>query len=216
MRQSLVLEHLPLRLGFFLAETGLSTHAWRDVDYCGVDRHPRFPASNESPGSLEMIAEEARDVWEAYVEASDSEELNTELACARYFQREIQNLGVEAEIIYVEVLAVPKDITAHELSHEWMQRLTEDFSQWAVVHEKLTRRPTRLQKLGIDVSYPVPSFHSAIYQPGLEKTVPNLPDYLNEFGLVDELDTALALAERANQLESPWRPFCAIGVWRSS
>jgi hypothetical protein len=69
------------------------------------------------------------------------------------------------------------------------------------------------RRVGIDVTFPFPSFHSAIRQPNLSNFAPEAVDELNDFGLFATLEAAQDVAHRGNQTDTSWRPFCPVTIW---
>lgn len=159
-------EKVPLRLGFWLGYTDLTCAAAPWIPYCGIDRLPAdldFDENSPLPGDPEW----SPSVWDHYDEAEDSENLNYNLSVARQVQTMFRDDGLDLDLIYAEVTFIPADIEHYPSGKLWLERLAPALRARQSVHTRLRARPPHLQFLGYDLSHPVPTFHSAIYQPVL-------------------------------------------------
>ena len=149
-------------------------------------------------------------IWDAV----DSRELNTNLPLAQDLQREFRKEGIELEVVYSEILMIPDNLDDYPHGKLWSEQLDFVLQHWRHVHDLLAARPENLHFLGFDLSGPVPSFHSAIFQPGLHKTHPRLPDHLNQAGLFEDADTASRFLRAALEMDYGILPFCVLGIWQ--
>lgn len=206
----------PVRLGFFLESHGVTCFNWPTIPYRGIDRLPHIPSPEEDDGLRSAGRGGLVDLWERYWNASDGEELRLNLSLAQELQQMFLGQRVELDIVYSEIAFIPGDLEAYPRGSLWLDNLTFVLSQIQGVHNRLLKRPDNLQLLGFDISLPVPSFHSAIYQPGLHRRHARLPDYLNRFGLFADLNTALRFLSMANEMDYGALPFCILGIWEPS
>lgn len=198
----------PLRLGFFLARQGVTCTTWPELAYRGVDRLPYLPTLEEMR-QLRVARPRLAEAWDAYWEAKDSKQLNVDPSVVR----EVKDMFVLAgwpklEIVFAEIARFAEQ----ERSRSYYASVLEP---WIPLHRRLSAAPQASRLLGYDLSYPVPSFHSAIYQPA----IPNGPDLrtsLNDAGLVSELGAATRLLRLLNELTQRGPPFVAIAVWEVS
>jgi hypothetical protein len=66
--------------------------------------------------------------------------------------------------------------------------------------------------MGLDVSLPMPDFHSALFQPGLIRH-DALTASLNEAGLLGDVEVAAEVMGEANATGYGLSVFAVIGVW---
>lgn len=193
----------PIRLGFFLERREVTCSMYPSVPYSGVDRLPNEGAYDDPQPRL----------WDEYAEAEESGDLNSDLTTARRLSARFSRAGVRLDIVYAEVALIPRDIDAYPGGELWSQMLDFVLSHRSAVHERVTQRPENLTFLGFDISHPVPTFHSAVYQPGLHRVRPDYPSYLNKWGLFTDRDTAMPFLDAANTMDYGPLPFCLLGVW---
>jgi len=80
--------------------------------------------------------------------------------------------------------------------------------------EELFRsRPPGFVFLGYDVSWAIPSHHSAIMQPMKIAGAEHVVQALNENGLFGDKEQAAHFMDEANRLDYSRDPFCIVGVW---
>lgn len=205
-------ENVPLRLGFWLGYTGLACAAAPWIPYCGIDRLPAdldFDENSPLPGDPEW----SPSVWDRYDEAEERGDLNCILSVARQLQTTFRGDGLDLDVIYAEVTFIPADIEQYPSGELWSETLAFVLPARQGVHERLRERPAHLQFLGYDLSFPAPTFHSAIYQPGLSQSRPDFPEHLNNYGLFSDHDVALEFLAAANDMDYGPMPFCLIGIW---
>jgi hypothetical protein len=66
--------------------------------------------------------------------------------------------------------------------------------------------------IGLDVSFPIPDFHSALFQPGLIRH-DALTASLNEAGLIGDIEVAAEVMGEANATGYGLSVFAVIEVW---
>ena len=203
----------PFRLGFFLERTGVACFKWPSAPYRGIDRPPNLPTPEEEDELRSSGRSALADLWDRYWDATDSRQLNTNLPLAQDLQREFRIEGIELEVVYSEIVMIPDNLDDYPHGNLWLEQLDFVLQHWRHVHNLSAARPENLDFLGFDLSHPVPSFHSAIFQPGLHKTHPRLPDHLNQVGLFEDVDTALRFLRAANEMDYGGLPFCVLGIW---
>jgi len=152
-------------------------------------------------------------VWDRYDEAEERGDLNCTLSVARQLQTMFRDDGLDLDLMYAEMTFIPADIEHYPNGDLWSERLAPALRARQSVHTRLRARPHHLQFLGYDLSHPVPTFHSAIYQPGLSESRPDFPKHLNEYGLFSEHDDALEFLGVANDMDYGPMPFCLINIW---
>lgn len=202
-----------LRLGFFLARSRVTCFNWPSAPYHGIDRLPYITSPQEDDALRHAGRSRLVDLWVRYWDAWDNGELHISLPLAQELQQMFRNEGLDFDLVYAEIAVIPRDLEAYPQGSLWSEMLAFVLSKWRDAHDRLKRRPIDLCPLGFDISHPVPSFHSAIYQPGLHRTHPRLPDDLNSFGLFNDLDVALRLLSVANEMDYGPLPFCILQVW---
>ncbi len=197
----------PIRLGYFLVLSDVASLDMRGA-YRGVDR-VWFGPIVEDDGSISGVSEELARLWDRYSEAKHSKELNTNRWLVTKLASQFREHDIVLNVIYTEISAViegSRDLSKYEL-------FDETAAVWRGVHDSIEQRPQNLEFVGYDVSSPFPSFHSAIYQPGLPKDELSLADLLNDHGLPNRFDDALFIGREANKADYGPYPFCVLGVW---
>ncbi len=204
---------LPVRLGYFLEREGVAAAAFPAVRYRGIDRLPYLPTDEELQALRRAGRERLVALWERYLHAEDEGTPYTDRALALDFRRAFRREGVELEVVYGEVTAVPENLETYPGGTPWARTLLSALQGMHNRNAHFARRPQGLDFLGYDISHPVPTFHSAIYQPGLHRVQPDLPRYLNRHGLFGDLATALRFLHAANAMDYGALPFCVLQVW---
>jgi len=199
---------LPIRLGFFLQRTGVPFPFRPGICYRGIDRLPFPPPPEEEEEIARSGTARLLSLWREYCDVSFTGELHGDELLTRRLRRAFGEEGIDLEIIYAEVVLIgtlPAGEDSVELMGSVMLRLRQ-------LHDRVTSRPVGIPNLGYDVSYPLPGFHSALFQPGLQE-IPGAPDFdLNSAGLLGTVDQVKNILPIANRMDSSWRPFCGIVI----
>jgi hypothetical protein len=118
---------------------------------------------------------------------------------------------VDLEVVHVRIAGIPSD---DELAGKpsWHRDLSESLQWYACRTEPISKVPPAARSLGFDIAWSGPSFHSAIYQPGLDQSVPNLFRELNEFGLFGSIAQAGPQFEEAVGVLGGGICFCLLEV----
>lgn len=203
---------LPIPLGYYLVRAGIVCHNWPHVKYRGVDRLPYVPSPFEIDEWRDTGKKEIADLWDKYFNAFDDASLNTNRQFIQRVRKEFQLNGFEYDVIYVQLASIPNDSFLYRSGWPGAKDIKRAI-------EYLKSRPCVLPKqedlfCGYDISYPLPSFHSAIFQPGFNEILPDLDKLLNINGLVNDIDLAVKLQNTANGMGYSL-PFCVLGVWDS-
>lgn len=151
-------------------------------------------------------------MWERYANAEYDERLCTDRDLAHRLQWQFADRGVHLEVIHVEVVPPSDDVVAQLARRLSEADLVKTLERLLARHH-LSSKPDKLELLGFDLSYPLPTFHSALYQPGLHEVYTRLKQELNGCGLINDLPSAHRLSRFANEIESPWLPFCPLAVY---
>jgi hypothetical protein len=192
-------------LGYWLADTDVWLGSDRGREYRGLDRLPYLPGPDQDE---DLRAREGRllRARNRYWRLDDAGWLRRSAAIALELRDEFAAAGISLEVVRADLADLP-DTTG--LPGDLEGRFNADLTRWTV---ELSHESQQATPLGFDVTYPFPSFHSAIRQPVLERYAPRLLDGLNEAGLFPTLDRAQAAVHRCNATDTAWRPFCAIAI----
>ncbi len=200
-----------IQIGLYLMRNGVTLSGSRLGPYRGVDRMPQTP----SPFALASASPSGRPGWDRlwldYWAAEDAGSLHADLLVARSFQEQFGAHGIDLELVYITLAALPDD---RWLTDEiWKSNLAEAVARYQTGSHIRAEAPVGAQHLGFDIAWPVPSFHSAIYEPGLDKVSPNFVGELNAHGLFGDIDQAVAKLDEALSLRYSPTPFCVLGVY---
>jgi hypothetical protein len=198
---------VPLPMGYCLERCGVTCAAWPEVPYRGIDRLPFFGVE---PDGNEWQKREIARLDEAYDDAEESGAHRCDPVFVERLRSGYCWNGLQLETVWAELTAMPVRWRYHD------PKTWEGTLDWAVRtllerKRRLGARPEGMQCLGYDIASPYETFHSAIFQPGLDKIHKDLPRFLNPDGLFSELDVALRFLDEANLMG--YGPFCVIQVW---
>jgi hypothetical protein len=202
----------PLQLGHFLQRRGVRLSVWPDVQYRGIDRLPYVPSLEEEQILQATGQGELVQLWTSYWDALESGELSASLAIAQCFQHAFRTHGYDFELVYAQILEIPAHLDDYPHGRLWLRDLELAADHLIRVHEQIDRSLSNLALLGVDISHPTIMFHSAIFQPGLNRRVPDLPGYLNDHGLFPNFENARPLIDDANAMDYGAFPFCGIEI----
>jgi len=201
-----------LPLGFYLARTGVQTASSPRVPYRGIDRLPYIPTPKEEEELRLAGRRRLADLWVEYADAEYDKTFVFDSQLALDYQRKFFDEGIRFEVIYGEIVFVPENLEQYALGDRWMSGLNEALRRWHQTLPQSWRNPTDLAFLGVDISHPFPTFHSAIYQPGLHESRPDLIPELNRSGLFGDIGAALPFLECGNRMGYGALPFCLVEV----
>ena len=204
---------MPLRLGYYLVRPDVRCSRRPAVPYRGVDRLPYLPTFEEQEALRASGRAPLAALWDRYWDAKDARTLFADRRLADKLRGAFLDEGLAFDLIYAEVARLPADIDRHPRAAPW-RRLMDNVAQYMrPVQDAMPERPTDLRPLGHDLSTPAPNFHSAIFQPGLERSQPRLLDALNAVGLFGDMQRASSYMAAANAEIPRALPFCVIAVW---
>lgn len=199
-------------LGYWLEGTGVRLFRRPTVEYRGLDRLIAIPIPGPQDYG-ELVAQGRSslvDTTEAYQKAREDFRLNTDRDTAFELRDRLSQEGMCLEVIFAEVLSVPKlpgrDSDLEQISEQ-------QFRYWERVHNHFDGIDFRsgLTPMGIDVTYPHPSFHSAIFHGNLDDSMPGYESHLNEFGLFPDDESIADIVRDLNVLSDySLRPFCPV------
>lgn len=202
--------NLSANIGYYLMRRRVtlrnSTRAYR-----GVDRMPDTPWPLDIPNVGPSGLLGWRQLWEDYWAADDSGHLHADLSQCIHLQRRFLDAGLDMEVICVRIAGVPDDGQLAK-RREWRSQLTDSMQRCTEVASQLPEVPFGSCSLGFDIAWPGPSFHSAIYQPGLETDLPELYEELNESGLLDCAANGARRFDQAFAMLHGGIPFCLLEV----
>ena len=192
-------------LGYWLADSDVRLGSDRRRGYRGLDRLPYVPGPDEDGGRRPREGGLLR-ARSRYWRLDDASWIRRSAAVALELRDEFAAAGVSLEVVRADLAGLPD---ADALPADLKSHFDANLTRWTVErpHEAQSATP-----LGFDVTYPFPSFHSAIRQPVLERHAPRLLDDLNEWGLFPTLDGAQTAGRICNATETAWRPFCAVAI----
>ena len=189
--------------GLYLTRFPVHFLEWPERVYRGVDRGPHVPDP-----TLPNLPKVWTEWWDGY----DSHRLMTAVQDALRLQDLFEGEGIGLEVVYIEVTEAPT--VAGPRGAELQGRLEEAFQGFGDINEYWSSRPRPDGLwLGYDIAWPVPAFHSTLYEPGLAKQDLGLPEILNDHGLIAELPAARLVADVSNAMDYGSLPFCVCSVW---
>ncbi len=205
---------VPFALGYFLRRRGAHLCDWPHLEYCGMDRAPFYPAP-EQLNVWRARGDGIADLWEEYGLATDTGSVNSDYATAWRFAHEFSSLGVSFDIVFAEVRVIPEGLDRYPHGDLWREGLVRSLSNTRPVHVA-ARRLEATSLCGYDICHPVPSFHSALAEPGLGSVNPRIAEDLNACGLFDSQARATEVLDTANSMDYGTLPFCILAVWQSA
>lgn len=174
--------------------------------YWGIDRLPSVP------NVLDLRGPEER-VWDQYLKSLEDGSLARDLSVAQDIQTKLGQIGRETEILFVSIESEP-DFEDRADPPE-VSEIRRSSEEWLIARTVVVQAPPReFVAIGLDVSTPVPDFHSVILEPGPISHDEEFERHLNDMGLVDEEDLsyANALMARANESGYLLGMFCVLGI----
>lgn len=206
----------PVRLGYFLERRDVTISWWPEQMYNGIDRLPFVPSPEQDELLLAAGQGDLVQLWIDYWDALETGELNACLAVAGRLRQAFRAKGHDFDFIYAEIVAVPNYLEGYPHGQLWMEDMRLAADHLNRISELIDSRPGNITPLGVDISHPTIMFHSAIFQPGLNRRVPSLPRSLNHHGLFSSITSALPFISDANEMDYGAFPFCGIEIWRAT
>jgi hypothetical protein len=183
---------------------------WR---YKGIDRLLRLPLDESD--AVEIVSglrSEYLKALDSLAEVEDSL-LRIDLPTAQQFRRIFLRLGFPSDILYVRIVGVPARLEEYRRAYQWPASVREGLARRVANHHHLTRSGAPLLEFhGFDVSLPVPSFHSALVNPGLPNFEGTFARKLNDAGLFGSFAHAEQCMEASNQMGYSDLPFCVLAI----
>ena len=186
---------------------------WPQVVYRGVDRLLHLPSPDEVDEWRSSGQQELADLWDRYDEAQESGTLNVDYVLADLQRLDFLSHQLQVEIIYVELSVIPQDLQKYPHGQLWAEELKRSLTYIHKIGQRFKKRPQGAHSLGYDLAHPIRSLHSAVFQPGLHKTSPMLPEILNKNGLLSDLASAMTILDKANALDYGGLPFCILEIF---
>ena len=203
---------VPIRLGFLLERTEVMFPFLPGSLYGGVDRLPFVPTPEEEESLRNSKRVTLLELWQQYSDLTYTGQLHGSPHATKFLRNAFAAEGIDLEVIYAEVVLMPS------LEMEGVDQKARGLllKRLHTFHQQVASRPVGAQMLGYDVSYPVPGFHSFLFQPGLREQ-PEAPHLdINGAGLLSTVQQAGQIVAVANAMTSSWRPFCGIAVYSVS
>ena len=193
-------------LGYWLVDVTVWRGMDRDRVYRGLDRQPLMPVPDMDRGYIAVDVGGLLGARNRCWRLEDAGLLRRNAAVALKMRDDFAALGMPLDVVRADLAElpdmrlVPSDLAA---------RFDKGLAAWTVdrLHESVAVTP-----LGFDVTYPFPSFHSAIRQPVLDSYAPRLLGELNEHGLYPTLASARTAVDVCNATDTAW-PFCAVAIF---
>lgn len=203
---------LPLDLGYFLAEPASPMACGVGGAYTGVDRLfvPPFPFAKDAGERGEFLPRLVERYWE------EEDAVRTDYEVAARYCRTFLEAGVRVDLIRAVVAVVPDSIKLYPRGDAWPHSISEGLAVSRALQARLADRAPSVSDIplvGYDVSLPIPTFHSALVNPGY----PFLTEYMgfvNEYGLLTERRWAIDLMHEANLMGYSDAPFCVLAIYR--
>lgn len=203
---------MPFRLGFLLRRRGVHPYETSRTEYRGVDREPEYPPPDELEKWRHSGEEQIAVLWDDFGAAVYEQRLDASLSLALRFRSRFDRLGIELDLIFAAIEYMPSDYSQYRHASLWKASLSKCLDARLDTHFATANVSMPERFLGFDVSHPVPSFHSAIVQPGLSAVDRRLGKRLNANGLFEEAETAVEMMEKANTMDYGLLPFCVLSV----
>jgi hypothetical protein len=206
---------LPMALGYRLVWTRVTCAACPGKAYRGTDRRlwildDDFMALSTSLVSDDPRVREEALLWKQYMDSDDDRTLHRNAALAAELASRFCRVGVDAEMIYSEIVDAPQSL-ANPHAGLWCQQLVRLRPYLQHVAD-VDLAPAELTPVGFDICWP-DGRHSAIRNPGLERARPEFPGYLNNHCLFPTQELASRFLDSANSMDYGVLPFCVLAVW---
>lgn len=196
-----------ISLGYWLVESDEILGGTGVRPYRGIDRQPHIPGPEDddrlrSEGQETLVALRNR-----YWHLDDVGAVRRDPDVALELRNAFLATGITLDVVRADLVELPdlKDVPG-DLAAAFDQQL----ARWSTPAE--LPRDGRPRTLGIDVTFPFPSFHSAIRQPVLSNVFPQHVAALNPNGLFSDNHFARRMTSLCNRHDTAWRPFCSVRV----
>jgi len=215
-RGSCAYRDLRIPKGFYLRRRKEHCSDCPEVAYRGIDRGIYVEDPIKVRNWLHSDREDERrraGLWEAYWEAEEDGRLLSDAQIGLELLERFSQEGIELELVYAEVLGTWEDPHAFPRGEEKEAIFWDTMLYYRNREELFRSRPPGFVFLGYDVSWAIPSHHSAIMQPMKIAGAEHVVQALNENGLFGDKEQAAHFMDEANRLDYSRDPFCIVGVW---
>lgn len=204
---------MPSPLGYALSDLSFGSARFRGLPYRGIERHYFSPDLDEFIAATSGQGPPLDPVWDRFWDAKDSGEIYWDRALAVGLRDEFRHVGLDLEVIYVEVAAIPDPAALSPAIRErWLARWNGMEEVLAKHRARIQTRPVGIKPLGFDLASPFSVFGSVIMNPG--PPIPRLtPDVLNANGLLDNRDEAVSLMDEVYRDGYDGSGFVVLEVW---
>lgn len=192
-------------LGYWLvAGDAESTHVG-PRSYHGLDRRPLFPGPDDDARLQQEGRTSLVKLRERFWDLEDSALLHRDPNVALGMRDDLAPEGYTLHVVHADVVAprltdIPTDLR---------DRYERSVDRWSI---DVLPTAGSIKHLGIDVTFPFPTFHSAIRQPVLSRVAPETLARLNNYGLFTDHGAANRAATAVNRVNTSWRPFCSVEI----
>lgn len=193
-----------MRIGYIIARKQVDIPWAPGRIYRGIDRLPYIPRL-----LFESAARPA--AWHRYLDAWEDGHISRNLELTKRIAGELEEEGNEVEVIYAEAIEVPATSSLN-LEEPVGQQRDRSLAWLKSRSTGIGPPPGESSELGLDVSSPIPSFHSIIIQPGLTWDS-GRASMLNNAGLVGDERSAIELMDEANSMRYDLSFFSVIRVY---
>jgi hypothetical protein len=124
----------------------------------------------------------------------------------------LKSFGESVEVIAVSVTSPFPDPDRDPAQVEQMHNLAQSIDHLKQIDQLMRSVSIHGRWIGYDVALPIPTFHSIVAQPGIERDRDQLESLLNTWGLFNERRDAAYFASLANAMNYGPFPFCVVSV----
>jgi hypothetical protein len=148
---------MTLRIGYIISRKDVDIPWLPGRIYRGIDRLPYIPRFLFEPGGGSAA-------WQRYLDAWDDGHISRNLELAKRIAAELEEEGNEIEVVYAEAIEVPAT-SSLDLEESVAQQRDRSLAWLKSRSIGIGPPPEESTELGLDVSSPIPSFHSIIIHP---------------------------------------------------
>jgi hypothetical protein len=193
-------------LGYWLVERGIMLPSDPKREYRGLDRNPDVPGPDRDADLRAQGRSRLLEIRDRFWELEDTHELHRDPQAALGLRDAFREEGIDLEVVLAEVMPAPG---IQDVPHDLRSAYEQHIEQWSVEPSEVD---VPAKPIGLDVTFPLPGFHSAILQPVLSEVWPAFVDSLNAFALFSDMNAASRAAELSNRTDTSWRPFCPVAL----